>query len=65
MRIIKNNEKAIKERAKAIQESNVEKLLEIIHNNEQEGNSLSNICLGLYDYSKSITYESRSAFIQI
>ena len=51
--------------AKAIQESNVEKLLEIIHNNEQEGNSLSNICLGLYDYYKEEYLHNPDIDIQI
>lgn len=43
---------SIEDMAKAINESDVSTLLDIVKNQEIEGKSLSNICMGLYEYYK-------------
>ena len=43
---------SIEDMAKAINESDVSTLLDIVKNQEIEGKSLSNICIGLYEYYK-------------
>lgn len=43
---------SIEDMAKAINKSDVSTLLDIVKNQEVEGKSLSNICMGLYEYYK-------------
>ena len=56
---------SVKNMVEAINNSDVETLLNIFYNQEQEGKSLSNICIALYEYFKDEYFNNPNIDIKI